>query len=149
MKSKEEIQRMATICENFKKEESLEAQCESAGRFHGFIAGYNQCQKDLNIPLDSKGGFSEVKDIHKIGLAVKKTAMQQLIDFIKSDDFKYLYDSVKEEWFNTFLEKEKQQIKDAYNSGDYMSSIKERLDYDESDYKYKNADEYFKHITSA
>ena len=59
MKSKEEIQRMATICENFKKEESLEAQCESSGRFHGFIAGYNQCQKDLNIPLDSKGGFSE------------------------------------------------------------------------------------------
>jgi hypothetical protein len=31
-----------------------------------------------------------------------------------------------------------------------MASIKERLDYDdESDYKYKNADEYFKHITSA
>ena len=29
-----------------------------------------------------------------------------------------------------------------------MASIKERLDYDESDYKYKNADEYFKHITS-
>lgn len=106
-------------------------------------------QQDLNIPLDSKGGFSEVKDIHKIGLAVKKTAMQQLIDFIKSDDFKYLYDSVKEEWFNTFLEKEKQQIKDAYDSGDYMASIKERLDYDEPDYKYKNADEYFKHITSA
>ena len=41
-------------------------------------------QQDLNKRLDSKGGFSEVKDIHKIGLAVKKTAMQQLIDFIRT-----------------------------------------------------------------
>ena len=104
---------------------------------------------NLNTVLDSKGGFSEVKDIHKIGLAVKKTAVQQLVDFVKSDDFKYLYDSVKEEWFNTYLEKEKQQIKDAYDSGGYMATSMERLDYDEADYKYKNAEEYYKHIQRA
>lgn len=46
-----------------------------------------------------------------------KTAVEQLIEFIKDDKFKYLYTNVKEEWFNTFLEKEKQQTADAFNEG--------------------------------
>jgi hypothetical protein len=74
----------------------------------------------------------------------EKTAMQQMIDFITSEEYPHLYTAVKDEWFKTFIEKEKQQIIDAYNSGDYMSSTKERLDYDEADHEYKNAEQYVK-----
>lgn len=76
----------------------------------------------------------------------KKTVMQEFIEFISSEEYPRLYNSIKEEWFKTFLEKEKQQIIDAYNSGDYMSSTKERLDYDEADHKYKNAEQYYEQL---
>ncbi len=69
-----------------------------------------------------------------------------MIDFVRSEEYTHLYSAVKDEWFKTFLEKEKQQIIDAYNSGSYMNSTQERLDYDEADHKYKNADEYYKQL---
>ena len=79
----------------------------------------------------------------------KKTVVEQMIEFVRSGEYPHLYASVVDEWFKTFLEKEKQQIIDAYNSGDYMSTTMERLDYDETDHKYKNAEEYYEHVKRA
>lgn len=77
---------------------------------------------------------------------MSKTVVQEMIDFVTSDEYNHLYPNVKQEWFNTFLEKEKLRIINAFDSGDYMCVVKERLDYDESDYKYKNAEEYYAEI---
>lgn len=41
------------------------------------------------------------------------------------------------------IEDEKKQIVDAYNGGDFMATTKERLDYDEADHEYKDAETYF------
>ena len=40
----------------------------------------------------------------------EKTAMQQMIDFITSEEYPHLYTAVKDEWFKTKKEKEKQKI---------------------------------------
>ena len=40
---------------------------------------------------------------------MSKTVVQQMIDFVTSDEYNHLYPNVKQEWFNTFLEKEKLQ----------------------------------------
>ena len=40
---------------------------------------------------------------------MSKTVVQQMIDFVTSDEYNSLYPNVKQEWFNTFLEKEKLQ----------------------------------------
>ncbi len=40
---------------------------------------------------------------------MNKTVVQQMIDFVTSDEYSHLYPNVKQEWFNTFLEKEKLQ----------------------------------------
>lgn len=77
---------------------------------------------------------------------MSKTVVQEMIDFVTSDEYNHLYPNVKQEWFNTFLEKEKQQIINAFDSGDYMCGVKERLDYDEADHKYKTAAEYYVEI---
>lgn len=76
----------------------------------------------------------------------KKTAVEQVVEFFRSGEYPHLYRSVVDEWIKTFLEKERQQIIDAYNSGDYMATTKERLDYDESEHEYKNAEEYYEKI---
>jgi len=78
---------------------------------------------------------------------MKNTVVKQVVDFFRSSETKHLYRSVVDKWITLFLEKEKQQIIDAYNSGQYMGAIKERLDYDEREYKYKNAEEYFSQLT--
>ena len=49
---------------------------------------------------------------------MSKSVVQEMIDFVTSDEYNHLYPNVKQEWFNTFLEKEKQQIIDAFLSGD-------------------------------
>jgi len=76
----------------------------------------------------------------------KQTAVEEVVAFFRSGEYPHLYRSVVDEWIKTFMEKEKQQIIDAYNSGDYMSSAKERLDYDEADHKYKNAEQYYEQL---
>lgn len=76
----------------------------------------------------------------------KKTTVEQMAEFFRDSKTAYLYSSVVNEWIKTFLEKEKQQIIDAYNSGSYMCSVSERLDYDETVYKYKNAEEYYNQL---
>jgi len=76
----------------------------------------------------------------------KQTAVEEVVAFFRSGEYPNLYRSVVDEWIKTFMEKEKQQIIDAYNSGDYMSSAKERLDYDEADHKYKNAEQYYEQL---
>ena len=75
-----------------------------------------------------------------------KTVVSKLIEFIKSDEYKYLYDSVIDEWFNTFLENEKIQIKNAYDNGELMAIRKERLDYCEEDQIFTNSEEYYNSI---
>jgi len=76
----------------------------------------------------------------------ESTVVDQIINFIKSDEYNYLFENVKNEWFKTFLEKEKNQIMDAFDSGDHISMCKERLDYDKHDYEYTNAEEYYNYI---
>ena len=48
---------------------------------------------------------------------MKTTAMKELISFISSEDYKDLYPSLKIQWFETFLNKEKEQIANAYREG--------------------------------
>ena len=96
----------------------------------------------LNFKKEKKGGVRW----HLNTMEKQKTVIQQMIDFVTSEEYPHLYTAVKDEWFKTFLEKEKQQIIDAYNSGDYMSSAKERLDYDEADHKYKNGEQYYEQL---
>ena len=96
----------------------------------------------LNFKKEKKGGVRG----HLNTMEKQKTVIQQMIDFVTSEEYPHLYTAVKDEWFKTFLEKEKQQIIDAYNSGDYMSSAKERLDYDEADHKYKNGEQYYEQL---
>ena len=76
----------------------------------------------------------------------KKTVVEQLIEFVKSEDYPRLYPNVRDEWFETFIEKEKVQIIDAFESGSFMSSAKDRLDYDESDYDYKDSETFYNYI---
>lgn len=45
--------------------------------------------------------------------------------------------------FEKAKEMERQQIIGAFNSGDYIANVKERLDYDESEHSYVNAEQYF------
>lgn len=61
------------------------------------------------------------------------TALQQMIDFVTNDDFTRLYPNVKSEWFKTFLEKEKQQIIDAYIAGQRSKKV----------FDFNDADKYF------
>jgi len=76
------------------------------------------------------------------------TALQELIEIIK--------DKRKEsEISNTLLrfcqveaekllEKEKEQIIDAFENGEYMVFVKERLDYDHEDYEFNDSEEFYK-----
>ena len=75
-----------------------------------------------------------------------KTVAEQLIEFVKSEDYPRLYQSVKDEWFETFIKKEKAQIIDAFECGSFISSAKDRLDYDELDYDYKDSETFYSHI---
>jgi hypothetical protein len=50
-----------------------------------------------------------------------KTAMQELIDFINSENFNSLYPSIKEEWFKHFLDKDKYQ-RDKLQSTAYLDA---------------------------
>ena len=43
-----------------------------------------------------------------------KTVVQEIIDFVTSEEYNHLYPNVKQEWFNTFLEKEREQIFNAF-----------------------------------
>lgn len=59
--------------------------------------------------------------------------MQQMIDFITSEEYPHLYTAVKDEWFKTFIEKEKQQIIDAYSQG-VIDMVKDTKKVDYSQY---------------
>ena len=80
---------------------------------------------------------------------MSKTVVQEMIDFVTSNEYNHLYQNVKQEWFNTFLEKEKQQIINAFDSGDFMCGVKERVDYNEADHKYKDANEYYQQLSNS
>jgi len=76
----------------------------------------------------------------------QKTAVEEVVAFFRSGEYPNLYRSVVDEWIKTFMEKEKQQIIDAYNSGSCMATTKERFDYDEAEHKYKNAEQYYEQL---
>ena len=74
-----------------------------------------------------------------------KTPMQEFITFISSEDYKELYPSLKIEWFEIFLNKEKEQIAEAYREGyitehvGYEKTISEySLDYFKKKFVYTN-----------
>jgi len=67
-----------------------------------------------------------------------KTAMQELITFISSEDYKKLYPSLKIEWFEIFLNKEKEQITESYREG----YITEHVGYEKTISEYSL--DYFK-----
>ena len=74
-----------------------------------------------------------------------KTAMQELISFITSEDYKDLYPSVKIQWFETFLNKEKKQIIDAFEYGELVQERSERFDNCIEDNDFNNSDEYYQY----
>ena len=47
MKTKEEIEKLARIYENYNPNDSEIAQAESGGCYHGYKKGYTQCQEDM------------------------------------------------------------------------------------------------------
>jgi hypothetical protein len=78
-----------------------------------------------------------------------KTVVEQLIEFVKSSNYNDCSDSIKNIWFELFLEKEKKQIKDAFEYGEVLQITKDRLDYCEEDQKYIDSEGYYNLIKKA
>ena len=75
------------------------------------------------------------------------TTLIELITKLKDDGYEIItIEMLEKNIVPQFLEKEKQQIIDAYDNGEWMQSVKERLDYDHEDYKFNNSDEYYNTI---
>ena len=68
---------------------------------------------------------------------MSKTVVQEMIDFVTSDEYNHLYPNVKQEWFNTFLEKEKQAGKDMLYKGIDFERNAWRYSCEENDIKIK------------
>ena len=69
---------------------------------------------------------------------MSKTVVQQMIDFVTSDEYNHLYPNVKQEWFNTFLEKEKQSKKDTFYAGTQFERNTWRYSAEENDRRMKD-----------
>jgi hypothetical protein len=65
MKTKEEIERLARIYENYNPNDSEIAQAESGGCYHGYKKGYTQCQEDIKPLL--KDLFSLWESLAEVG----------------------------------------------------------------------------------
>ncbi len=75
------------------------------------------------------------------------TTLIELIKKLKDDGYEIItIEMLEKNIVPQFLEKEKQQIINAYDNGAWMQSVKERLDYDHEDYKFNNSDEYYNTI---
>ena len=74
-----------------------------------------------------------------------KTPMQEFITFISSEDYNKLYPSLKIEWFETFLNKEKELIKDTFQWGELVNERSERYDNCTEDNDFNNWKEYYSH----
>lgn len=75
------------------------------------------------------------------------TVINELIAKLKNDGYEIItIEMLEKNILPTFLEKEKQQIIDAYEYGEWMQTVKERLDYDHEDYKFNNSDEYYEQL---
>lgn len=75
------------------------------------------------------------------------TVINELIVKLKNDGYEIIsIEMLEKNIIPTFLEKEKQQIIDAYDNGEWMQFVKERLDYDHEDYKFNNSEEYYNTI---
>ncbi len=72
-----------------------------------------------------------------------KTPMQEFITFISSEDYKNLYPSLKNEWFEIFLNKEKELIKDTFEWGELVNERSERFDNCTEDNDFNNWEEYY------
>lgn len=73
------------------------------------------------------------------------TVLQELISKLKNSGYEVItIEMLEKNIIPEFLKKEEIMIKDAYNSGAWMCSVKERFDYDHEDYKFNNDDEYYK-----
>jgi hypothetical protein len=62
MKTKQEIEKLARIYENYNPNDSEIAQAESGGCYHGYKKGYTQCQED-NDELYHKGYLQGREDM--------------------------------------------------------------------------------------
>jgi len=76
------------------------------------------------------------------------TALQELIEIIKdkrkeSDISNTLLRFCQVE-AEKLLEKEKEQIIDAFGNGEYITFCKDRLDYDPEDYEFNDSEEFYK-----
>jgi len=72
---------------------------------------------------------------------MKKTALHELIDFIEDGKFEFIsdiFDKAKE-----LKTTEEKQIKEAFEYGEYIYTVRQRLDYDHEDYDFNNSDEYY------
>ena len=75
------------------------------------------------------------------------TVINELIAKLKNDGYEIItIEMLEKNIVPIFLEKEKQQIIDAYEYGEWMKTVKERLDYDHEDYKFNNSDEYYEQL---
>jgi hypothetical protein len=66
MKTKQEIEKLARIYENYNPNDSEIAQAESGGCYHGYKKGYTQCQEDTE---------QEINRIKKIMIESSNQAM--------------------------------------------------------------------------
>ena len=74
-------------------------------------------------------------------MSKQKTALDELMDFIEEGKFEFfsdIFDKAKE-----LKDTEQKQIIEAFEYGEYLCFLKDRLDYEEDDVKFHNSDEYY------